>query len=133
MKSIFWAGAVGLGLAAMGAPALANPYHYGQSWVNPGQQPLIYPYSSFVQYYPSGPVYGGGNVYVAPLQSQQVYGTVAPYSVTAYPYVNYNSKAGFSYGFTTFPGGAAPTVGGYVTPVYGPGWVIYPNAPRYGY
>ncbi|WP_247219438.1 hypothetical protein [Synechococcus sp. C9] len=124
MKSMILASAVSLGLAAMGTPALANPYHYGQ-------QPVIYPYSSFVQVYPSVPVYGG--VYVAPLRTQPVYGVVAPYAVTAYPYVNYNSKTGFSYGFTTLPGGAYPTVGGYTTPVYGPGWVIYPNAPRYGY
>ncbi|WAS05130.1 hypothetical protein LQF76_14120 [Gloeomargaritales cyanobacterium VI4D9] len=124
MKNVILASAVGLGLAVMGTPALANPYHYGQKQV-------IYPYGSFVQVYPSVPVYGG--VYVAPLQAQPVYGTVVPYAVTAYPYVNYNSKTGFSYGFTTFPGGAYPTVGGYTTPVYGPGWVIYPNAPRYGY
>jgi len=123
MKSIFWASAVSFGLAMGATPALANPYPYGQQ--------LIYPYGSFVQVYPSVPVYGG--VYVAPLRSQPVYGTVVPYAVTAYPYVNYNSKTGFSYGFTTFPGGAYPTVGGYTTPVYGPGWVIYPNAPRYGY
>lgn len=131
MKSMVWASAVSLGLVAVGTPALANPHYYGQTWVKPGQQQLIYPYGSFVQVYPSVPVYGG--VYVAPLRSQPVYGTVVPYAVTAYPYVNYNSKAGFSYGFTTFPGGAYPTVGGYTTPVYGPGWVIYPNAPRYGY
>lgn len=132
MNTIFWAGAVGLGVLAAGAPALANPhFHYGHPVIQPRQ--VIYPYRSFVQFYPSGPVYSGGSVYVAPLQAQPVYGVVAPYSVTAYPYVNYNSKTGFSYGFTAFPGGAVPTVGGYVTPVYGPGFIIYPNVPRYGY
>ncbi len=130
---MLWASALGLGLVVMGKPALANPYPYGHSGIHAGQQQLIYPYTSLMPYYPSGPVHGGGYVYVAPLQSTLVYGTVAPYGVTIYPYVNYNSKSGFSYGFTTFPGGVYPTVGGYTTPVYGPGWVIYPNAPRYGY
>ncbi|MEN9213971.1 MAG: hypothetical protein Q6J44_00040 [Gloeomargarita sp. DG02_4_bins_56] len=130
MNKMLWAGAVGLGLLAGGAPALANPYYQGQV-VQSGQ--VIYPYGTFLPYYPSGSVHPGVNVYVAPLQSRPVYGGVAPYAVTAYPYVNYNSKTGFSYGFTAFPGGAVAPVGGYVTPMYGPGWVIYPNAPRYGY
>ncbi|WP_448380987.1 hypothetical protein [Gloeomargarita sp.] len=131
MKTTLWASALGLGLAVMGTPALANPYPYGHPWIQAGQQQLIYPYRSLIPYYLAGPAYGGGYVYVAPLQ--KVYGVAAPYTVTIYPYVNYNSKSGFSYGFTAFPGGVYPPVGGYTTPVYGPGWVIYPNAPRYGY
>ena len=131
MKRMLWAGAVSLGLVALGTPALANPYPYGHPGVHFGQQQLIYPYKSLTPYYPSGSV--RGYVYVAPLQTTKVYGVLAPYTVTVYPYVNYDSKRGFSYGFTAFPGGVYPTVGGYTTPVYGPGWVIYPNAPRYGY
>ncbi|MCS7030470.1 MAG: hypothetical protein NZL92_02910 [Gloeomargarita sp. SKYG116] len=112
------------GIMAMSAPAaLANPgygYWYGQ--------PVVFPYNQLVPLYPSSPFWRGGTVYVAPLQTPAV---VVPPAVTVYPYVNYNSRTGFSYGFTAIPQVNYPVVGGYTTPVYGPGFVIYPNAPRY--
>ncbi|MCS6781855.1 MAG: hypothetical protein RMI89_11825 [Gloeomargarita sp. SKYBB_i_bin120] len=104
----------------LGAPALADPgYGYGYG------HPVVFPYKRFALLYPSPVFPRGGSIYVAPLQTT----VVVPSTVTLYPYVSYNSRIGFSYGFTAIP--QVTVVGGYVTPLYGPGFVIYPNAPRY--
>lgn len=123
MKQRWWLGAMALGAMAMGAPAMANP-GYSSYWYH---QPVVFPYRQVTPFAPSPVLPRGGVVYVAPLHSP----VVLPSAVTVYPYVNYNSRTGFSYGFTALPAVNYPVVGGYATPLYGPGFVIYPNAHRY--